>query len=695
MSAKSGHGLPVRLFSVENYVVLTDGTTASVYSSDLNWKLTSQFSIFDYAKSPTAIEVVNLNISNATPQKEVKTPKGTPKNSTATQKNSSSNSRPLLCIGTVNGSVVFVCFRSTEKSKQLTNYELKNEQKNGKTVSPISCMHNNGVQLHIGHENGQVTSANLNVDINSNKLSYQTMKCHDRNIFTITSSLCNKYLATAVGTEVSVWEISSKQILKTCNPFQVDVTSLRFVCEKVEIDTAEPTPKRKRLSNKNLMRTSALVAASDASRHVVSWDWSTNQMKNYNLSSNFCQLSILENLKSSIVSRYVSVTLHDGSVELLKPNVEGKLGKPVHRIVVFEPGTSSVVPVFASCFTSTSVVIFFGMFPEFVCVEPINIQSLKTDSDFVLEKADPRNRLPTTEESVTNVVQPSKTSKAKKSTVASMQVHSTVLKEPSLIDLLNKTGNSSLVGTVSKNSKQSGEKKLTAGSRVLKQEGQSKSLLLLQCLSSNDSSKVNEIIAQRNPLIIRETVRNLNAEQVGVLVEYLFKNIDKANSSQSYPWIREILFVHFQTLKKNNSIRTHIDRMRQLTSNNDHMNLKLKNLKTMLSVSLLQKLRVDQDDAPKVETSVYADEEEESAEEAIGEVKQAKVTQKSPVRQHFGNRVSNVKQSFSINELKPDKSLLDISDVKVSSKDNADDYDNRDKGGSSDLDSDSDESMSE
>ncbi|XP_075258555.1 WD repeat-containing protein 43-like [Convolutriloba macropyga] len=700
----------VNLFCIDNYVIATDGSIVSVYSSDLNFKLLSQFSVFDYAKNPTAIGVVNLSITapatkidNAPEKIEKLTPfkkakmhmsssnPGTPKKVMTTR-------RPLLCVGTATGSLVFVCFLTQEKDSQVASYKLENEQSNGKTLSPVTCMQSNEKQLHIGFEDGQVLSAGLEVASDTNKISYTALKCSERKISAIATSVCNTYLATAVGSEVTVWDVASKIILKSLKPFQVDITSLCFVPDlnsNGNPPQTEETPKKKKFK-RNL--TSSLLAASDACKYATVWNWSKNASKNFNLTSNFCQLSYFGTMKPCVVSRLIAMTVHDGSLEIVSANVEGKTGKPTYRIRVVESETNVSVPVFTSCFTSDSIVIFYGLFPEFVSVEKIEVKSLSSNVDHVVKTVDPRNRVAVTQVSVSNVAQPI-TSKARKSMITSLSSHVPVAKdEPSLIELLNNMASSSSSNfsskisstTDSSSSLQPKVKKITAGSYAMKREGNSRALLLMQCLSSNDSTKLSDILTQNNEALVRETVSNLNGPQIYTLVTHIFKSIEKLGSNAVYLWLQEILLIHFEYLQSCKSFKPQFDRMRQMVANESSTVDKLKTLKSKLEVTLLQKLRAD-NERPGVGSSVYADEEEPEFESEPEVCKSLSTTTPKSLKRRQ-SQISKGEQSFSLNELKPDKSLLDIADVRSSSKKGA----TNDAGSDGDNSlSDSDESMSE
>ena len=643
------------VFSIDKYVIVTDGTVVTVYS-DSNWtKPQWQFSVYEYVKTPTAVGVVNLTIDVTKEDAVSQTPSKKAKIETPSTPKKKTQRRPLLCIGTAEGTLVFVCFLTQLNGKQQTNYKMQNDHVNGKSVSPVTCIHSNDSQVHFGHENGQITSASLIIKNDSGKIGYSSKSCHQSRVDCIASSECNTYLVTSVNLDIFVWDIVSEKILHKVKPFHVHVTSVRFVSSSLEHAEFEATPTKSKKNKKS--SPPIVVAASRACRQIASWTWSNSETpRNINLSANFCHLANSEHFKKgSQLTKYVSVCNFDGSVEIIDAHLKAKSGKPMFTVKIVDSDTKSIIPVFVSAISGHSVVLYHGIFPEFVSVELVNFSDLKSGKEHVIETLDPTKRAPMLMKSATSVV-PHDVSKLKKSTVTSMWSHEVVEKEePSLIELLTKmTSNAPTTGT--KKTALSPVKKITAGSRMAKEEGQSRALLLIQCLSSNDKAKLNEILTNNNRILISETVQSLSGPQISVLTGHLFQNIDKIGDAFVYVWLREILLVHFDYLQSCKSLKPHFDRMRQLVANEMDVAERLKCLKAKLEITLSHRLRESEQLEPS-NPSLYADDEEE--EEVI---EGSHLLDLSPEMEY-----SKVEHKFSINELKPDKPpVLNFNSMKKS-----------------------------
>ena len=588
-STKSVANGTLQLFHFPKYLVAADGNVVTVFGSDLNWKVLTQFSVYEFVKSPTVVEIFGVNIDEEetvrTPSKKLKLAEDTTQNVSTNQK----QQKLMMCIGNGVGSLVFVNILGAKKV-----VDVKVDSQNGQISSPVSCLYSNSKRLYFGHEDGHAGFVEIPHGKKC-KVKRQSWKWHDSKVSCIAASLHDSFLATSLALDIFIWDLTSKKVLKQLKPFTSPPSRLIWV--------------PKLASEKNGKKFEFLVCASNSSRTLYCVDVDKGGATNFQLSSNFAQVSATSKYALDSVQYLCSCNV-DGLLQMFPIVVKGKTAKASFSVKVEDISNKSIIPILASHVLSASLVIVYGTYPEFVCVEEIAFKSLATRTEIVLERQDPRYLTASVVKPASLVVNADK-KKTRKSLVNAESCHVSAPKEPSLMELLNQ-----ITGSSERDLDQVEGKKLKSGTNVMRTEGKSKALLLIQCLSSNDVKKLSELLQIRSCALIRETVTHLTGAQVFSLLTRMFTIFEGGSNPVMYVWFRELLNVHFEYLQGCKSLKPHFQRIRLVVNKENHVVEQLRSLRAKLESTLLQERRdspfTDTFDEPS-NSFVDVEEEEEAA----------------------------------------------------------------------------------
>ena len=553
----------IRVFNVKKFIVVLDGDNVAVFSALNNWKLTCQFSVFDFVKQPTSATVVVTECNNVVDTLECATP------SKKLKVDGSKGKREplyLLCVGDLHGSLTFVSLLTNS----IHSFDVKTSSKS----APIrSIDFSNGV-LFTGCQNGFVGRMLI-----EEKTMICDWKCHDTSVNCLKASSCGSFLLTSAQIDLVLWNVETREKLKTIKPFSSSPTDL-FLLLQNDVQTSHEDS-----VNAELKKDPLVLSASNKSDYFVAWDVAQGTSTNFQLTGTCRQI----NCSTDAVIQYpvfISSCNRDGSAQLFALSVNGKIAKSAFNIHVIDPVIGTPIPIVACAFCNNTLVIFYGAFPTNVVVEEIPLKNFSHEKELVLARKDPRKFSARPVESQTSNVK-SVTKNAKKVTVTReshilLDDQIPTAEEPCLIDLLQKMNPA--VGFSSK----SGPKNTKVGSKMAKTTGYSTATILIQSLSSNDMGKVADIVAREDIAVIRETVSNLKGPQAFLVFRYLLKGLDRIDRPSNYLWLRELCICHFHYLQSCKSIASQFSRIRDICSREMGAAERCRGLNSKLELLLLQ-----------------------------------------------------------------------------------------------------------
>ena len=605
----------ISVFNVKKHIIVLDGDNVAVFSAADNWKLTCHFSVFDFVKQPSAATVVVTESNEAVNSQETATPSKKMKVDGTRKKK---EQLYLLCVGDLHGSLTFVSILT----RSIYNFGIKFSSKS----VPIRSMDfSNGV-LFTGCQNGLVGSMHM-----KEKNLKCDWKCHDTSVNCVKISSCGSYLLTCAQIDLVLWNVETREKLKSTKPFSSSPTDLFLLLQNnVQSTHEEPVTTKE----PGQTREPLVLSASNKSDYFVAWDVAQGTSTNFQLTGTSRQI----NCSTETVLQYpvfISSCNRDGSSQLFALSVNGKIAKSAFNIHVIDPVIGTPIPIVACAFNGSSLVIFYGAFPNSVVVEEVPLKSFSHEKELVLARKDPRKfTAKSVQSQISNVKTVTKNAKkvavTKESCILTGDQRPNT-EEPCLIDLLQKMNPTA-------RSMEKSSKRLKMGSKIAKTAGYSTATILIQSLSSNDLGKVADILAREDLAVIRETVSNLKGPQAFLVFSHLLKGLDRTDRPSNYLWLRELCISHFHYLQACKSIAQQFSRIRDICSRETSAVERCKDLNSKLELLLLQSGLAGPSTTLTPTVPVFVDEDFNSGESDLDEMTTSVSSHHSDVKRKIGRR---------------------------------------------------------